>query len=259
MRIRIKHRTELETTGGHALNRLRLSPPDGHPQTVIAWSLDVSGAVEEVSFSDHLSNETRLISTDGAPHPVIIEATGEVDTRDTAGVSGAARGYAPLWLFRRETARTAAGPSIEELVGQVNNGSELDKLHALMGAVGERIAFEENVEGDELAEAVLAKGKAPASGSADVFISAARLMGFSARCVSGYLVGETGRTTCHAWAEAHVEGLGWVAFDPVNGMSPDERYVRLALGRDYGEAMPLSGMGAAILQNFVDAEFIAEQ
>ena len=27
----------------------------------------------------------------------------------------------------------------------------------------------------------------------------------------------------HAWAEAHVEGLGWVGFDISNGISPDER------------------------------------
>ena len=46
----------------------------------------------------------------------------------------------------------------------------------------------------------------------------------------------------HAWAEAHVDGLGWVGFDVVNGISPDERYVRVAIGRDYRDAMPVSGI-----------------
>ena len=45
----------------------------------------------------------------------------------------------------------------------------------------------------------------------------------------------------HAWAEAYVDNLGWVAFDPANGVSPDERYVRLAIGRDYRDASPISG------------------
>ena len=46
----------------------------------------------------------------------------------------------------------------------------------------------------------------------------------------------------HAWAEAYVPGLGWVAFDASNGISPDERYVRMAVGRDYRDAMPVSGI-----------------
>ena len=36
--------------------------------------------------------------------------------------------------------------------------------------------------------------------------------------------------------------LGWVAFDASNGISPDERYVRVAIGRDYRDAMPVSGI-----------------
>jgi transglutaminase-like putative cysteine protease len=46
----------------------------------------------------------------------------------------------------------------------------------------------------------------------------------------------------HAWAEVHVDGLGWVGFDAANRMSPDERYLRLATGLDYRDAAPISGM-----------------
>ncbi|KVN12738.1 MULTISPECIES: transglutaminase family protein [unclassified Burkholderia] len=48
----------------------------------------------------------------------------------------------------------------------------------------------------------------------------------------------------HAWAEAYVEGLGWVGFDPFMNRCPDERYVRLAAGLDYRDAMPVYGPGA---------------
>ncbi len=37
----------------------------------------------------------------------------------------------------------------------------------------------------------------------------------------------------HAWAEAHIDGLGWVGFDAANKICPDERYVRIATGLDY--------------------------
>ncbi|KGC78853.1 transglutaminase-like superfamily protein [Burkholderia pseudomallei] len=48
----------------------------------------------------------------------------------------------------------------------------------------------------------------------------------------------------HAWAEAYVEGLGWVGFDPFMNRCPDERYVRIAAGLDYRDAMPVYGPGA---------------
>ncbi len=46
----------------------------------------------------------------------------------------------------------------------------------------------------------------------------------------------------HAWAEAYIDELGWVGFDVSNGISPDERYVRLAVGLDAKEASPISGI-----------------
>jgi transglutaminase-like putative cysteine protease len=46
----------------------------------------------------------------------------------------------------------------------------------------------------------------------------------------------------HAWAEALVEGLGWVGFDISNGISPDPHYVRVATGRDYRDAAPITGI-----------------
>ena len=79
---------------------------------------------------------------------------------------------------------------------------------------------------------------------AETFIAATRLLGFPARYVSGYLMpaGVAADAKTHAWAEAHVAGLGWVGFDVANDMSPDETYVRIATGRDHREAMPVSGI-----------------
>ncbi len=72
--------------------------------------------------------------------------------------------------------------------------------------------------------------------------AASRLLGFPARYISGYLMMNDAidQAASHAWAEAYVPGLGWVAFDASNGISPDERYVRMAVGRDYRDAMPVS-------------------
>jgi transglutaminase-like putative cysteine protease len=64
-----------------------------------------------------------------------------------------------------------------------------------------------------------------------------------ARYVSGYYL-RTDRQeqdAGHAWAEAHVEGLGWVGFDPAHGVCMTERHVRVAVGPDYLEAAPARG------------------
>jgi transglutaminase-like putative cysteine protease len=45
----------------------------------------------------------------------------------------------------------------------------------------------------------------------------------------------------HGWAEAHVEKLGWVAFDPCTGLSADEAYVRVAVALDSAGAAPVAG------------------
>jgi transglutaminase-like putative cysteine protease len=79
---------------------------------------------------------------------------------------------------------------------------------------------------------------------AHVFIGAARSVGVPARYVSGYLMmnDRIDQEATHAWAEAHVDGLGWVGFDVSNWISPDPRYVRVATGRDYRDAAPITGV-----------------
>jgi len=75
-------------------------------------------------------------------------------------------------------------------------------------------------------------------------LASARLLGVPARYVSGYLLMDdrTQQTASHAWAEAHVAGLGWVGFDVANKICPDSRYVRVATGLDYVDAAPISGL-----------------
>ena len=79
---------------------------------------------------------------------------------------------------------------------------------------------------------------------AHIFIAGARDLGIPARYVSGYFLrddGVTGQDAGHAWAEAFVPELGWVAFDAANGRCPTDAYVRVAVGLDSLGAAPLRG------------------
>ena len=247
MRLKISHRTEYryDEPVQYALQRLRLAPRGGKTQAVHSWSLKVEGANEEVRFVDHFENDTRLISIAGDSSTIGIDAWGEVETFDTTGVFGEHKGFAPLWLFRRETPLTTAGDGIRELAASIGPGPELDRLHRLMNMIETKVAYTVGAtHAGTTAEEALKLGSGVCQDHAHVFAAAARLLGFPARYVSGYLMmnDTVDQAASHAWSEAHVPGLGWVAFDASNGISPDERYVRMAVGRDYRDASPVSGI-----------------
>lgn len=247
MRLKITHRTEYQYDApvAYALQRIRLVPLTSDVQTVLSWSLAVEGAREEVRFVDHFGNDTRLLSVSGGPHAIVIEVAGEVETADRAGVSGPHRGHVPLWLFLSATPLTAAGSAVRAVIAGIGEDSELDRLHRLMDAVAEKVAYRPGATTTvTTAEEALQSGEGVCQDHAHVFIAAARAMGMPARYVSGYLMmeGEAPQAAMHAWAEAHVSQLGWVGFDAANRICPDGRYVRIASGRDYRDAMPISGI-----------------
>jgi len=79
---------------------------------------------------------------------------------------------------------------------------------------------------------------------AHIFLATARHLDIPSRYVSGYFHRADGvveQEAGHAWVEAHVPGLGWVGFDPANGISTTEAHVRVAIGLDYLAAAPVRG------------------
>ena len=75
---------------------------------------------------------------------------------------------------------------------------------------------------------------------AHVMISLCRVLKIPALYVSGYLATEIASAT-HAWVEVFIPGVGWVGLDPTHNCQPDENYVKIAVGRDYGDVPPVMG------------------
>ncbi|CCF20751.1 conserved protein of unknown function [Pseudorhizobium banfieldiae] len=264
MLLRITHSTEYRYDAPltYSLQRLRLVPRSSALQTVIDWNISIDGARVEVTYDDSFGNTTWLLSVDGEPHSIAIHASGTVETIDNHGMLGNHRGLAPLWLFRQPTDLSRPGPATEAVVGLVSAGNDLQRLHELMRLVRERVAYTIGAtDAVTTAEEALAKGQGVCQDHSHVFIAAARLMGFPARYVSGYLNLDAidAQTATHAWAEAHVEGLGWIGFDCSNGISPDERYVRIACGRDYRDAMPVMGIRLGEAEEHLAVRLTVEQ
>lgn len=247
MRLKITHRTEYtyDSPIAYGLQRLRLVARSGPTQTVSSWNLEIEGAREEVRFRDHFGNDTRLVSMEGGPQVVAVEASGIVQTQNTAGVFGPHQGMEPLWLYQQATPLTQGGEAVKSLSSEIGPGNDIARLHDLMDLIADRVAYTPgSTDALTVAEEALVAKTGVCQDHAHIFISAARLLGFPARYVSGYLMLDetTEQAASHAWGEAHVASLGWVAFDASNRISPDERYVRLAVGRDFREAAPVSGI-----------------
>ncbi|PTQ75533.1 transglutaminase family protein [Celeribacter persicus] len=246
MRLIIRHTTRyaFENPVTYGLQQLRKTPKTGHGQEVIRWETSVQGGKKELSYHDHMNNLVELLSFERETRELTVSCEGEVEIAENHGVVGPHTGPSPLWLFETVTPLTKPGPGVRALVKKVEGESDLERLHALSRLVGEAITYEIGASHPEWsAEEAIAEGKGVCQDHAHVFIACAREMGLPARYVSGYLMMDdrTLQDATHAWAEAHVPGLGWVGFDVSNEICPDQRYVRVATGLDYKEAAPVTG------------------
>ncbi len=249
MHLAVEHTTRYRFAEpvAYGLQRLRLIPKETQGQKIIDWGMEYDGVHEELSYDDHNFNHVTLISVLPGATEVVIRCRGTLFTEDHAGVHGAHSGHMPLWSFCSQTPSTAPGPKLRSLVAAIGERQQkdLDRLHALSALTLEHVAYEVGHTGVlTTAEEALETGRGVCQDHAHIFLGGARLMGIPARYVSGYLMLEDriDQEATHAWAEAFVQGLGWVGFDVSNGISPDARYIRVATGRDYKEAAPVTGI-----------------
>ncbi len=81
----------------------------------------------------------------------------------------------------------------------------------------------------------------------NLFICLARLLSIPARYVCGYLYtgpkheNRAQGEASHAWAQVYVREVGWLGFDPTNGVVTQTDHVRVAVGRSWRDATPTSG------------------
>jgi transglutaminase-like putative cysteine protease len=171
-------------------------------------------------------------------------ARGTEETEDRAGFVKGLVEVAPTRVFRRETPRTAPDDGIRDLCAGLAGADPVDRLHQLMNVVRDRVQYVVGVTHAHTSAAeALSDGRGVCQDHAHVFISAARVMGLPARYVNGYFLtySDEPAEAHHAWAEAWIEGLGWLGFDPANRICPTDHYVRLACGLDSGSAAPIRG------------------
>lgn len=266
MRLAIRHTTRYRFAEpvAHGVQRLRLTPKETQGQKILDWTMEYSGAREEFSYDDQNHNHVTFVSAEEGAAEIAIACRGTVTTEDHAGVIGHHAGHLPLWAFLGQTDLTRPGPRIRQLAASLGrgDGETVSMLHDLSCAIRDQVAYEVgHTHVDTAAEEAIVAGCGVCQDHAHIFISAARVLDIPARYISGYLMmnDRIDQEATHAWTEAWVEGLGWVGFDISNGISPDPRYVRVATGRDYRDAAPVTGISFGAVTEALSVDLAVEQ
>jgi len=251
MRLRISHKTTYRYTppAARVIQVLRLTPRNHDGQYVAGWRIDVSADCRLDQHEDAFGNITHAFAADGPLGELSLLVEGEIETRDAQGIVRDAVERFPPSLYLRETALTACDAEIAAFAAaarQAVGDDALKVLHRLLDRLHDEMPCDPDPTyvARTSAEA-FARKHGICQDFAHVFITAARSLGIPARYVGGYFCGDDGTSAQragHAWAEAFVPDLGWVAFDPANGMCATDAHARVAVGLDHLGAAPVRGM-----------------
>ncbi|MEO7277031.1 MAG: transglutaminase family protein [Sphingomicrobium sp.] len=248
MQLNVLHRTSYRFTQplSNAIQLLRLTPTSCLAQSVLDWRIEVGCDSRLRETKDGYGNCVHMLYVDEPVTELVISATGRVITEDRAGVVEGLPNDLPSEVFLRPTVLTAPDEALRPLADSVRNTDDpLSLLHALNAAVHGQMTFDTAVTetATSAGESYQAR-RGVCQDFAHIFIAAARMSDIPARYVSGHLYrrdAKRSQEAGHAWAEAWVPALGWVAFDPTHGICADDNYIRVATGLDYGDAAPIAG------------------
>lgn len=250
MRLRISHQTtyRYRPAAKGVIQILRLTPRNHDGQHVLHWRIEPADGCRLLSQEDAFGNVTQVLTADGPLESSILRVEGRVETSDHHGVvSGTVERFPPS-LFLRSTALSEPDEAIGAFAREIDReagGNVLAALHLALERLHGEMKF---VVGQTDATTTAAQAFAQRTGVCQdlshVFIAVCRHLQIPARYVGGYFMRNDGvvdQEAGHAWAEALVPDLGWVGFDPTNGMCVSDAHVRVAIGLDYLGAAPIRG------------------
>jgi transglutaminase-like putative cysteine protease len=248
MRLKVRHETRYDygQPVTYSVQRLYLTPPSFASQKIIDWSIDAPGIADALSYVDGFGNRVHVVTASGLHDHVTIVAEGIAECSDADGVIRGLYCPAPDGIFLRQTRATRPNREIHALAQEMQSSGAtvLERLHALMRLVRERVVYEIGAtDAHTTAAEALAEGRGVCQDHTHIFLAAARSLNIPGRYVSGYLAIHNGEpaTASHAWAEAQVPDLGWVGFDAANCKCPTDEYVRVAAGLDAQSVVPVRG------------------
>jgi transglutaminase-like putative cysteine protease len=261
MYLRILHRTSFlyAGTASNSFNEVRLRPRDDNTQQCLKFSLQVIPEAEAHQYDDFSGNNVYYFDVAPPHDKLVIEASSVVETvpmadrppvpivpveeltrsseREMYAEFYTGSHYVPLEVELWREAQDALADGRGDVWGDVRRlGSHIYRTFAYKpGTTGVKTR----------ANDALKLRMGVCQDYAHVHLGLCRTLGIPARYVSGYFFNDTRRPRAneasHAWIEAHIPGYGWVGFDPTHDRVTDDRYVKVAVGRDYADVPPVNG------------------
>jgi transglutaminase-like putative cysteine protease len=261
MHLRVLHRTTFVYSGkaSNSFNETRLRPVSDHTQRCVDFRLRLSPHTEPHAYDDFYGNTVHYFDVPDPHSRLAIEAISIVDTVPLASRPPIPR--VPVEDLERSTER--------EMLAEFYNSShyvplEVELWREAQDALAEgrsdvwgdvrrlgehiyrRFAYRPHTTGvNTRATDVLKLRMGVCQDFAHVHLGLCRSVGIPARYVSGYFFNNTRRPreieASHAWIEAWIPGHGWASFDPTHARIADDRYVKVAVGRDYADIRPVNG------------------
>lgn len=281
----VRHRTTFRYEQEVSISQhvLHLLPRSFARQQTREASLTIEPAPQQrTSSRDYFGNLVHYITVQEPHRTLTIQSQSRVDViADRSPDSSAAPSWDELasdleaasakaleaYELTFDSPYAVATPAVKEFAAQsfAPGRPLLEACMSLTGRIFEEFEYRGGVSdvSTPVAE-VLAMRKGVCQDFAHLQIACLRSFGLPARYVSGYLLTHppegqaklVGADASHAWLSVWAGDLGWVDFDPTNGIMPGDEHVTVGWGRDYGDVSPVNGFivggGAHELEVAVD-------
>ena len=284
--LEIVHRTRYEysepvTLGDH---RLMFRPRDSHDLRLLHTGLTIDPVAQVRWIHDPFGNSIAIASFDGETQALELTSTIRLEhfgaPPELAPIEEYARTLPFSYLaeeapdLARYVERSYPDPNaavstwVKQFLEGEGGADTFAVLTRLCKGIQETLNYAMRFEiGTQTPAVTLETGGGTCRDYALLMMEGARSLGIAARFITGYLYDpaldtsaddDAGHAHPHAWLEVYLPGAGWVEFDPTNGIIGSERLIRVAVGRDPDQAMPIKGTftGAAdvIVKTTVDVQ-----
>jgi transglutaminase-like putative cysteine protease len=256
MIIEIQHETTLQYSESikEWLAEVRMEPISDERQTCHSFHVAVSQPTQVYRYLDGFGNRVHHFNL-VAPHQQIrVLAASVVETDERPSDLLASQAALPLDLGGSDLAIY----DLLQLRGPVRSTQRLDPILAeLKPRPGQRVGSWLYQVGDYIIsrfkyardvtdatspiDDLLRYGKGVCQDFAHLMLAICRANGVPARYVSGYIHRPKKESQSHAWCEVWLPDLSWLGFDPTNGCPATERFVKVAMGRDFTDVPPNKG------------------
>ena len=262
--LRVKHTTRLlyEAPVVEAYSEVRKAPVDTGLQRVITSKLELSPQAAQREHRDYYGNRVHHFSHLEPHDSVRIHAESVVETSDGIACGPEAPPDPRPWRqrlaeFLQWSPMVPALPHYARIEHGVSADMPTGDFLLALPELGERFGHSFRYDPDatdvhSTPEVLFETGGGVCQDLAHAMLGVLRLAGVPSRYASGYIYdpglddgGEStvsGAQASHAWVQVWHADLGWVGIDPTNRRLVDWQYVRVSVGRDYGDVRPMRGV-----------------